>query len=768
MSNIIKIKRGQKNNLANAGVVDGELKYTKDTQEFFIGDGTNNVQIGGNPTDFPISTATQTALDTKANNTNIINGAPLSSTTAYFYGTSSTAAATVQKEVSIPSITTLNAGQIIIVQPTVTSTVANSTLKLNNFDAYPMRYNNAAITTSTDSVVWSASFPSIWVFNGTYWVFAGHGLDSNTTYTLNYSVDAGKYTAGSGSYAVSRYSIIGQKADNTWEKITSTSATYSTGTSKTVNTNGFILNQLRYYGTTTNVANGAKIATNTMYEKAASIDMRYSTNCGETTTWAEGDYIYLVGTIGADGLFYLNTTTWWTNVLPSTNDGKLYIRLGLVLAASGYTMSFFEDRPVFYHNGTKICEYKIADNKQDIISDLGYIRNQAAKVNDKISGIDITDSGDSLPSATLYSLNDTFLNKTNAKLYTTLAPAYKVNDNVTNTNITIDLTTGLATGFNAGTYNSNYMYRSTSDTYNWTGNNSHIYFHFSMNSVTDNGSGYMWGVTGSGSYCLYIRYNTIEHVFYFNYFKYTGGVWYGYFDYKLFSTQPEINTEYYIHLAKNGNECIATLSLTGYDVDIIETGTIPTKDITISSANMMLGSNQGRYGVCKNMSVYLLDTSGEFLVPDGALTWNSGTDLENNTQYNDTTNEKTIYYNNNIIYEDGSGLPDQSGQSGKYLTTNGTTASWETVQAGPKFLSFTNVIADDWVNDSTYTGYNYKCVLTCNGVTSNDYAQVIFGPAQSVSGDYANVCLTGTNSVTIYSKVNTAVSIPTIIIFGSN
>lgn len=281
------------------------------------------------------------------------------------FGTSTSAADATEKTVSIPSITTLNVGQMIIVQPTITSTVANSTIKLNNFTTYPMRYNNAAITTSTDSVVWNLNYPSIWVFDGTYWVFAGHGLDSNTTYTLNYSVDAGKYTAGSGSYAVSRYSIVAQKANGTWEKITSTSATYSTGTSKTVNTNGFILNQLRYYGTTTNVANGAKIATNTMYEKAASVDMRYSTNCGGTTTWAEGDYIYLVGTIGNDGLFYLDTTTWWTNALPSTNDGKLYIRLGLALAASGYTMSFFEDRPIFYHDGTGIKEYKVADNKQN-------------------------------------------------------------------------------------------------------------------------------------------------------------------------------------------------------------------------------------------------------------------------------------------------------------------------------------------------------------------------------------------------------------------
>lgn len=115
-----------------------------------------------------------------------------------------------------------------------------------------------------------------------------------------------------------------------------------------------------------------------------------------------------------------------------------------------------------------------------------------------------------------------------------------------------------------------------------------------------------------------------------------------------------------------------------------------------------------------------------------------------------------------------SSLPNQTGQSGKYLTTNGTAASWATLPIGSKFLSFTNVTASTWVSDSTYAGYGYKCVLTCSGVESTDYAQVIFGPAQSVSGDYANVCLTGTDTVTIYSKVNTAISIPTIFIIGSN
>ena len=121
------------------------------------------------------------ALDAGGSGTTIPNPA---------YGTSSTAAATAQKEVSIPEITALNVGQVIMIRPSTTSTVANSTIKLNNFDAHPMRYNNAAITTSTDSTVWGANFISSFMFDGTYWQFIGHGIDSNTTYS-NMSVSEG-------------------------------------------------------------------------------------------------------------------------------------------------------------------------------------------------------------------------------------------------------------------------------------------------------------------------------------------------------------------------------------------------------------------------------------------------------------------------------------------------------------------------------------------------------------------------------------------------
>lgn len=281
--------------------------------------------------------------------------------TTFIYWESSTAAATVQKEVSIPSITELNVWQVIIVKPTVTSTVANSTLKLNNFDAYGMLYNGNAITTSTDSIVWGANVPSMFILDevsGTrYWRFLGHWLDNNTTYALNYTYDYGNYTAGVWKYAITRYSIVMQKLDWTWEKITDTSVTYSSWTSKNVNTNWFILNQIRYYWRTATIANGALVDNNAFYQKTTIVDMRYSTNCGNTPAWSQWDFLYLVGTIGNDWLFYLDTTQWWSNSLPAANDGKLYIRIWLVQADSSYKISFFFDRPIFYHNWTKICDY---------------------------------------------------------------------------------------------------------------------------------------------------------------------------------------------------------------------------------------------------------------------------------------------------------------------------------------------------------------------------------------------------------------------------
>jgi hypothetical protein len=107
---------------------------------------------------------------------NKVNGAPLSNTSSYFFGVCETPASTAEKVVSIPSITELNAGQMIIVRPTYdASSGPSTTIKLNNFPAYQLKYGNAITNTSSDGYMFTAGKPSIFVFDGEYWVFAGQG-----------------------------------------------------------------------------------------------------------------------------------------------------------------------------------------------------------------------------------------------------------------------------------------------------------------------------------------------------------------------------------------------------------------------------------------------------------------------------------------------------------------------------------------------------------------------------------------------------------------
>ena len=81
-------------------------------------------------------------------------------------------------------------------------------------------------------------------------------------------------------------------------------------------------------------------------------------------------------------------------------------------------------------------------------------------------------------------------------------------------------------------------------------------------------------------------------------------------------------------------------------------------------------------------------------------------------------------------------------------------------------LSFMNIEASTWSVSEAYPDYAYECSLPCTGVTTNSFAQVVFSPEDAASGNYANICATSTNSVTIYGKVDTTITIPTIIVMG--
>ena len=69
------------------------------------------------------------------------------------------------------------------------------------------------------------------------------------------------------------------------------------------------------------------------------------------------------------------------------------------------------------------------------------------------------------------------------------------------------------------------------------------------------------------------------------------------------------------------------------------------------------------------------------------------------------------------------------------------------------------------MSDSTYTGYDYKAVISTSNVTSTMTPIVVFSPADAASGNFAPVATPGTGSVTIYAKAvpEAAITIPTIL-----
>ena len=104
-----------------------------------------------------------------------------------------------------------------------------------------------------------------------------------------------------------------------------------------------------------------------------------------------------------------------------------------------------------------------------------------------------------------------------------------------------------------------------------------------------------------------------------------------------------------------------------------------------------------------------------------------------------------------------------------YWTIGGVThySGWRSyIPSDQQNRVFTNtaVAQADWVADNTYTGYNYKASITLNGVTVNDIPEVIFAGNDAVSGNYLPVAESYAGGIYIYSKVNTAITIPTIII----
>ena len=146
-------------------------------------------------------------------------------------------------------------------------------------------------------------------------------------------------------------------------------------------------------------------------------------------------------------------------------------------------------------------------------------------------------------------------------------------------------------------------------------------------------------------------------------------------------------------------------------------------------------------------NVYIVETG----VPD---LWVAAVE-QNSVAYNYTTNDA---FNDDLVENT---LVQVGYYKFAYLESDGKpcTVAWQNM----------TVAESDWVASTEFEDFAYEAkIILSDFVNFSSIPQVVFGLTEATSGNYAPICKAGDKGVYIYSKVNTAITLPTVVTFAPN
>lgn len=146
-------------------------------------------------------------------------------------------------------------------------------------------------------------------------------------------------------------------------------------------------------------------------------------------------------------------------------------------------------------------------------------------------------------------------------------------------------------------------------------------------------------------------------------------------------------------------------------------------------------------------NVYIVETG----VPD---LWVAAVE-QNSVAYNYTTNDA---FNDDLVENT---LVQVGYYKFAYLESDGKpcTVAWQNM----------TVAASDWVASTEFEDFAYEAkIILTDFVNFSSIPQVVFGLTEATSGNYAPICKAGDKGVYIYSKVNTEITLPTVVTFAPN
>jgi len=263
---------------------------------------------------------------------------------------------------TVPGITELKDGVCMILYNGVVTSASGFTLNINGLGAKPS-YNNMTMgnpvtptNPTRDTTIFNINYAFLFIYSETLvsggcWI-GYRGYDANTN-TIGYQLRTNNSTMPTADKFY-RYRLLFTSADGSkWVPANTSTSTNATAV-RTPNTRAIDpFGEICWYGTTTAIEANANVTAGQLWQEyyGSYTNIGYSfNNTGSAATMTANKPIYIKCTPQADGSAVIDPTTPYTQDLPTTADGKIYIYLGRAASATLFEITM--KHPVYYyHNG---------------------------------------------------------------------------------------------------------------------------------------------------------------------------------------------------------------------------------------------------------------------------------------------------------------------------------------------------------------------------------------------------------------------------------
>lgn len=252
---------------------------------------------------------------------------------------------------TVPGIEKLEDGVAAYITNGVVTSASGWTLNVNGLGAKPVYNSMAAATRITTT--YNVAYTMLFVYNssrvagGCWDMYYGYNSDTNTiAYNIRH------YQSRRLKTKLYRYNVC--FTGNDGKLVPSCTVSDSTGATlgKTLNTtvpfNPF--EEIFFYTTTSTKNADAQVSASYMYMQYNAVDLGYGFNVGTSLTVDK--FVYVRCAPNADGTVQLDGNDCIVQALPSTADGKAYIRLGFAYSTHQIDMSL--DKPVYQYKDGKV------------------------------------------------------------------------------------------------------------------------------------------------------------------------------------------------------------------------------------------------------------------------------------------------------------------------------------------------------------------------------------------------------------------------------